>query len=113
MRHGGRVLDQRFHAAQRLGQREDAHRAQQPEGLRPAAAHAEAEGAAAARHLPLRQRVLRVRGQSRMVHPRDRRVPLQPARDFERVEVVRLHAQRQRLDAAQHQEAIERRLARP
>jgi hypothetical protein len=39
VRHGGRVLDQRFHATRRFGQREDAHGAQQPEGLCLTAAH--------------------------------------------------------------------------
>ena len=34
--HGGGVLDQRFHAAQRFGQREQPHARQQPEGLLPA-----------------------------------------------------------------------------
>jgi len=73
---------------QRFGQREDTHRAQQAGRPLPAATHAEGEGAPAARHLALGQRVLRVRGQSRVVHLRDRRVPLQPARDGQRVGVV-------------------------
>ena len=43
-----------------------------------------------------------------VVHAFDRRVLLEEARDGERVAAMALHAQRQRLDAAQRQEGVER-----
>ncbi len=85
--------------------------AEQPEDLLLAAADAEGERAAVAAHLAPRQFVLRMRLEAGMVHGLDLGVPFQPARDRQRVAVVRFHAQGQRLDAAQHQEAVLRRFA--
>ena len=52
-----------------------------------------------------------MRRQARVEHPADLAARLQPARDRERVGLVPLHAHGERLGAAQHQEAVERRLA--
>ena len=65
------------------------------------------DSAAALRHLALRERVLRMRGQARIEHPLDPRVLLEPRGNRERRLARLAHAQRQRLEPAQRQEAVE------
>ena len=72
-------------------------------------AELERDHAAEARHLPLRQRVLRVGFQPGVVHGRDLPPPVEPGGDRPAARVVALHADRERLDPAQHQERIHRR----
>ena len=64
--------------------------------------------AAPVRHLPLRQRVLRMARQPRIEHPRHARVPLQELGERQAVGRVLGHAERQRLRAAQHEPGVER-----
>src|SRR5215469_5462042 len=103
------MLDEAFHPAEALGERE------QPAVLERAACRLEAatqlrgdDAAVAAGHLSPRERVLRVAGKSRVMHALDARMLLEELRDRERVGAMPLHAQCQRLDAAQRQERVER-----
>ena len=66
------------------------------------------DGAAAVREVLLIQRVVRVARQRRMVDARDLRVRRQPRDDLLRVLRVAVEAQRERLDALQQQEGVER-----
>ena len=75
-----------------------------------AAAHAEGhERAVAAAQHPVGDRVVGARLEPRVVDPLDVRVPVEVPGDGERIGVVALHPQRQRLDALQEQERVERR----
>src|SRR6202022_4153809 len=70
-------------------------------------ARAEREGdhaAEAARHLPHRERVVRVAREARVPDALDGRVLLEKARHLERVRRVPLHPQRERAQAAQEVE---------
>jgi hypothetical protein len=107
MGHDRRVIHQALHAAEALRQREHATGLEEaPRGLEPAADH-EADDAAAARHLPSRERVLRMGIEPGIDHALDFRAPLQPARHGQPAGVVALHAQCQGLDAAQGEKAVE------
>ena len=53
--------------------------------------------------------MIAIAGQSRIAHPRDFRIIADPLRDCFRVVAMLLHAQRQRLDAGEDQERVERR----
>ena len=59
-------------------------------------------------HLPLGQRVLRMAFKPGIDHALDIVPRFQPARDLQRVAAMPLHAQRERLQAAQREEAVER-----
>ena len=61
----------------------------------------------------LREVVVAVAGQARIAHPRDLRMADEPLGHRLRVVAVALHAQRQRLDAGEDQEGVERRQRRP
>ena len=98
----------RFHAAQRFGQSEQPRVLAQLPGGRLAAPQFDVEHAAEDGHLPAGQLMLRVRGQAGIKHAGDGRMPLKVLRDGQGVGRVRLHAQCQRLDAAQGQPAIHR-----
>ena len=107
VRHRRGMGDQRFDAAEALGERAQPHRVEQPpRGLE--RSEVERDHAAEAAHLFLRQRVLRMGRQPRIVAPGDLRVRLQKLRHGEAVLVVPLHPERQRLGAAQHQPRVER-----
>lgn len=56
----------------------------------------------------LRELVRRVRGEPRVGHPRDLRVLLEVLRERDRVAVVPLHAQAERLEPLQEEEGAER-----
>jgi hypothetical protein len=101
------MADQALHPAEALGQGPEADLLQAARG-RLQAAHVEADHAAEAGHLAFGQRVLRVVGQAGVIDLLHLLLLLQPAGDLQRVLVVPLHAQGQRLDAAQGQPAVER-----
>ena len=44
-----------------------------------------------------------------VIHPNDLRVPLEPARDFQRIVAMLLHAQGERFDSGEHEEGVHRR----
>src|SRR4030081_873071 len=103
------MLDEAFDAAQTLRQCE------QTAALEHAARRLEApaqyrrdDAAETTRHLSLGERVLRMTRQPRVVHALDLGLLFEELRDGERIGAVSLHAQRQRLDAPQGQERIER-----
>ena len=106
MRHHGRMLDERLDAAERLGKREEPGLLEQGGGRLKTAPHHAGDHAAAARHLTLRQFVLRVAGRE---GPGDR---LHRGMGFEQrhhllgVGGVLAHAHAERLDAAKHEEAV-------
>jgi len=107
VRHRRGVIDQRFDASEALGEREQtqAREAAAYLGLR---SQLERHDPPESAHLAPRKSVLRVRGESRIVHRDDGRMPLQPAGDLERVVLVPFHAQRKRLDATQDKVAVGR-----
>ena len=106
--HGRRRLHQRLHAPERLGQRE--HPRAHGEGLarRDAARELEAHHAPGGPHLPRAERVLRVLLEPRVVDA----LHLGRGREVRghrgRVGAVAVHPHGQRLDAAQHEEAVHR-----
>ena len=107
--HDRRVLDQALDAAQAFGQREDLAPLRESGARRPGRCAGRARSCRRSRRICApRQRVLRMRRQARVVHARDLRLRFQPLRQRQRVLAVALHAQRQRLHAAQRQEAVER-----
>src|SRR4029077_17840149 len=94
VRHDARVLDEALDAAETLGEREQlALLERAARGPESAAQHRGDDAAVAARHLALRQRMLRVAGEPRVVDALDLRLLLQELRDGERVGAVPLHAQ--------------------
>ncbi len=70
------------------------------EGRRLSAREVDADHAAEAAHLRLRDGVVRMRRQARVVHRRKRRMPLQRLCDGQRRLVVTGHTERERLHAA-------------
>lgn len=110
MRHDGGMVDQAFHAAERFGQGEQFGLLAETLGRVEAALEHDRDDAAEAGHLALGQCVLRVRGQAGVDHLLDRGVGFQPLRQRQRVLAMRAHAQRQGLEAAQREEAVERAL---
>src|SRR6185437_8019959 len=109
MRHERGMLDETLHPAQTLCQREQMAALQHPASVIQIPAQNRRDDATIpARHLSLRQRMLRMAFESRVVHPLDLRMFLQKLRNGERIRTVPLHTQRQRLDAAQRQKAVKR-----
>ena len=106
--HDGRVLDQAFDPAERLGQREQLAAFQHARGLFQAALDLHADDAAVAVHLAFCQRMLRVALEAGVDHPFDRGMLFQPLGQFQRALTVRLHAQVQGLEAAHGEEGIKR-----
>jgi hypothetical protein len=108
VRHQRRVLDQALDAAQTLGQREQPAVFQEALGARKIGLQHNRHHAAEGTHLTARQRVLRVRRQARVVYARDLRLLGEPVREVKGVGAMSFHAQRQCLQAAQCEKAVER-----
>ena len=103
------MFDETFHAAETLREREQMTTLEEAASVFEPTAELGADDAPeAAVHLALRKFVMRMVRQTRIDHTLDLRMLLQKLRDGERVGAVPLHAQSQRLDAAQRQEGIER-----
>jgi hypothetical protein len=90
--HDRGVLDQALHAAEALGQGEDAAALQNAPGAFEVAIEDGGDHAAEAAHLAFRQLVLRVARQARVDHLRDVLPGLQPAGDGETVLAVAFHS---------------------
>ena len=113
MGHQRRHLDQRLYAAEALSEREHARsrhkRAGALKGVHAATRlQLEADHAAEAAHLPPPNVIVGVRREQRRIDPRDLRVRRQPRGDHLAALLVPLHAYAQRLQAAQHEEAVHR-----
>ena len=107
VRHRGGVGDQRFDAAEALGERHQPHAVQQPaRGLE--RAELEREHPAEAAHLTPRQLVLRMRGKARIVDALDLGMRGQKLREREAIGVVLRHAERKGLGAPQDQPRVHR-----
>ena len=107
--HDRRMLDQALDAAQALGQREDLAALEEALGVRQRALEDRRHHAAEAVHLPLAP--ARAADGSRGRDSSTRAIFgcfSSQCGDGQRVPAVALHAQRQRLQAAQRQEAVER-----
>ena len=102
------MFDQALHAAQGLGHGEQAQRLEERARRRQAALDHEREHPAEALHLLARQRVLRVLRQAGPGQALDLGMAAQRFRDQACILIVPLHADVQRLQAAKHQERIER-----
>ena len=103
VRHPPRVLDQRLHPAERLGEDEDLGPLADPQRRLLAAAQREGHHPAEAAHLLGRDLVPGVVRQPRVVDPVDRRVREQHLGDALRVRAVPVHPDAEGLDPAQHQ----------
>ncbi len=110
MRHDGGMIHQAFHATERFGQGEQFGLFAETLGCVEAALEDDGDDAAEAGHLAFRERMLRVRGKAGVNDLFDRRVGFQPLRKRQGVFAVRTHAQREGLEAAQGEEAVERAL---
>ncbi len=102
--------DQRLGGAEVLRQRAQPHRVHHPLPRRRATRHLECDHAATRPLLPPSQRGLRKGIEPRVGDPRDARIGLQEPGHGQPVLRVPLHAQRQRLDAAQGEPCLVRRL---
>src|SRR3954453_16636948 len=103
------MLDQALDAAEALGEGEEL--AALEEAARCAKATLDHRGhhaAIAVVHLLRREQVLRMAGEPRINGALDLRMLLEPGGDVHRIAAMPLHAQRERLDAAQGEECIER-----
>src|SRR5229473_8596988 len=107
------MLDQRFHAPQRLGASEDPNCFEEPARGFETASNLERHHSAKSLHLAPRQPVLRVIGQSRIGDLRNFRLLGKKLGDRRCVLGVALHSQVQRLYSPQYQEAVERRRYSP
>src|SRR5260370_38362014 len=101
------MLDQALDAAEAVGEREDLDALQEARRLGEPALELDRHHAAMAMHLAARQRVLRVIGEARVMHARDLLLAGEMLGDRLGVGAMPLHAQRQRLQAAQREEAVE------
>src|ERR1700693_5995827 len=103
------MLDEAFDAAETLRQREQTAALERAARALEAPAHYRRDATAETTgHLSLGERVLRMTRQPRVVHALDLGMLFEELRDGARLGAVPLHAQRQRLDAPQGQERIER-----
>ena len=108
MRHPAGVFDQRLHRTERLREREQLGPARNVEGRGLALGGDEAHHATEGPHLALGDGMTGVGGEPRIQHPRHRRVGLESSRDDRGGLAVTVHAHRERLDATQHEVAVER-----
>mmetsp|Transcript_5968 Transcript_5968/g.23710 ORF Transcript_5968/g.23710 Transcript_5968/m.23710 type:complete len:562 (+) Transcript_5968:426-2111(+) len=108
MRHQRGQGDQALDPAEAFGQREQLDPLQKAARTGEVGLQRDADHAAAATHLPRGQLVLRMAGQTGVEHPLDLRLLAEPGRQFGGAGVVPLETQRQGLEAAQRQEAVER-----
>jgi hypothetical protein len=106
MRHAGRVLRQAFGVAEADGAGDQLQRVHEAAARFDAALEFEGDHAAGQLHLPAREFALRERGQPRVVADLDLVVAGQAFGDGLGVAAVALHAQRQRLQAAQDEEGV-------
>src|SRR5690242_1336624 len=107
MRHQPRMLDETLDAAETLGQREQVTALQHPARIVDGTAqHRGYDSAIPPDHLTLRERMLGVAFEARVVDALDLRMLFQELRNSQRIGAVALHAKRKSLDAAQDQEAI-------
>ena len=102
------MLGEAFHAAEALRAHENPEPLEKAARIVEPASQRQGDHPPEAVHLPARQRVLRMVRQSRVVHARDLRMADEPLRDRQRVFAVTRHPQRQRLEPAQREEAVER-----
>src|SRR3990170_3018928 len=101
--------DQRLRVADVGQQREDLDAVDEPAtGFEPTLDTEGNDAAEAAREVPLRQLVARVRLEARVTDPAHLRSDLEPPRHRERVLAVPGDAQGQRLQALEEQEGVER-----
>ena len=109
MRRRRGVRGERFRVADVDETREELQRILERRATRAAALHAEGEDAGPAPgKIPLRQRVIGMLGQPRIVHTRDARVPLERLCDLERVVGDPFEPQRERFDALKDLKRVER-----
>ena len=107
MGHDGGVLDEGLDAAERLGEREEPHALEEVAGLGEAALEEDGDHAAEARHLPLRDVVLRVGGEARVDDALDAVVRFEELGDARGGGVVALHAEGEGLGAAEGEVGVE------
>ena len=108
MGHDRRVLDQALDAAQRFGECEELGAFEEAARVFEVALELDRDHPTEAmRHLPLRQRVLRMRGEAGVVHARDLGMRFEPLRQLKSILAVALHPQGQGLHAAQREVAVE------
>src|SRR5206468_7823461 len=108
VRHQSRVLDEAFDPAEAFREREQAAAFQKALGSGQIGLERDGHHAAEGAHLSSRQRVLRMRIEPRIMHAPDFRLALEPLRELERISAMPLHAQRERLETAQREKAVER-----
>ncbi len=106
MRHGGRDFDQRFDAAQRLGQREELGMLSHFDRCCRSGLHHERYHPSSAFHLIAGDPVLWVGGMKRIQYRSHFGMCNQVIRDADGVLGMPFHAHRQGLDPAQDQEAV-------
>ena len=102
------MLNQTFHPAEARRTNKNFCLRRHAERGFTATLHLERKHAAESAHLPRRDFVTGMRGQSRIMHNFHARMIGQPGRDLERVFRMRAHPPRECLHAAVHEPAIER-----
>ncbi len=102
------MLDQAFHPAEAGCAGENPGAVRQRHRRRTIAFDFEGNHRAKQLHLSLGEVVLRMRGEPRIMHPRDTRMRIKKRRHPPRVFALRVHPAGQRLNTAMHQPAIER-----
>src|SRR6185312_12344976 len=107
VRHDGGMLDQALDPAQALGQREDLDPLEEAPRFGQAALELDRDHAAVAVHLAPGQLVLWMAGETRIVDAGHLRVARQMLGDRLRVDAMPLQPERQGLQAAQREEAVE------
>src|SRR6185369_17055954 len=113
MRRARRMRDRGFHVAQIRGDRQQPGRIDERPGSGASVADFESDDAAEAALLAARERVLRMRFQSGVMNLADALLTLEPARQLQRGNAVRAHAQLQRFQSLQEHPGVERAHARP
>src|SRR6184192_10076 len=102
------MLDQALDAAEALGQREQAAMLEKALGAREIGLQADRHHAAERAHLTLGERMLRMRSQARVIDLRHFVLRFEPLRELQRTRAMLLHPERQRLQAAEREKAVER-----
>src|SRR5437763_7684579 len=108
VRHQCGMLDQALDAAEALGERKEAAMLEEAPGAGEIGLQSDRHHAAESAHLTLGERMLRMRSQAWVIDLRHFGLRFEPLRELERIGAMLLHPERERLQATQREEAVER-----
>src|SRR5437763_6476742 len=108
MGHDRRMIDEAFDTAQAFGERKQMRVFEKAARAGEIGFQDDRHHAAESAHLFLRQLMLRMLLESRIINLLDLRFLLEPTRDLKRIFAMAFHSQRERFQSAKRQKTVER-----